>query len=431
MRFYFIYCSLIALIFCTHPSEVSQRIIQESPKEWLAINPIHNIATRTRDYLVTELFDTHPALTDFMYLKKPLLDFFKELSTGFTATIQPLLKEKTPSPATLKQLESYDGHIYACEVIINNAKEQLIHRYLCPQAITPLGLFTATDLQLPTEEYSSYTRLCRDYPTFAEIAFKPLPSQYRALNQKLAQFLANTFNQYKTEKVMQTISNRQIELGKHVRLQALAKTKNIEIKEPRTSNQLYFSPKKHWGETCKGNVYVILGRWAILGDPITADGVNTVAGCYKIHLMPKDEDVDEVLLRIFDAVEKNDDLRTNICSMKICYDALEILEQRHFPIIVIYVEIGKNAAQYVLNAMYNLFKDFAHKGAGWAPQYNYRVNDFLFFAQGDRDNKNNDSYQSLFEQPDMIYYRSDLGGTQHNFYLTNPATGKPATPPSK
>lgn len=80
---------------------------------------------------------------------------------------------------------------------------------------------------------------------------------------------------------------------------------------------------------------------------------------------------------------------------------------------------GKEAAQRVLNKMHELFKSFATRGCDWAPQYNEKTNEILYFAQGDRDIKYR--YPDLFEQPDMIYYRRDLiPGTTEDYHLTKP-----------
>ncbi len=146
---------------------------------------------------------------------------------------------------------------------------------------------------------------------------------------------------------------------------------------------------------------------------------------YKIHLMPKGsciEDFDELIQLIKDDKE----LGAAIVTFKIAYifeDDETIANNFNkgkeiFPKIVIYAAAGKKNAQLVLNKIYNAFK---HKeGLNIPPRYNQKVTSYIYYAQGNGDDKIDDEYKSFFEQPHMVHYKSDITGTVEDYNLNIP-----------
>ncbi|PKN03218.1 hypothetical protein CVU75_03355 [Candidatus Dependentiae bacterium HGW-Dependentiae-1] len=144
---------------------------------------------------------------------------------------------------------------------------------------------------------------------------------------------------------------------------------------------------------------------------------------YKVHLMPRDEDLFAITDRLFQALKENPDISAAIPLLK--YMALKEadLQKSGVPKIVIYITQGKEAAQKVVNFIHTLFKD-TH-GCGLAPAYNEKISDLIFVTQGDRDRKNEiknrKDLDPIFEQPDMVYYVADFTGEQEDYHIKNPA----------
>lgn len=76
------------------------------------------------------------------------------------------------------------------------------------------------------------------------------------------------------------------------------------------------------------------------------------------------------------------------------------------PIIVIYPNPGHKNAELVLDRIYTLFKDI--DGADITPEYNKKITSLIFYAQGNRDEKVSSNWQHYFQQPDMIFYDSNI-----------------------
>lgn len=149
---------------------------------------------------------------------------------------------------------------------------------------------------------------------------------------------------------------------------------------------------------------------------------------YKIHLMPRVDFVDMVFLKLAQLITQDRALQQHISAFKIkCNDYATLKKQGNIPKIVVYIEKGKEAAQYVLDKLHRELANFpAH--TEYAPCYNEKVTDLIWFAQGDNDAKA--WYPLLFEKGDdvsftgKVYYRPDLTpeGANNGYHLVNPET---------
>ncbi len=147
-----------------------------------------------------------------------------------------------------------------------------------------------------------------------------------------------------------------------------------------------------------------------------------LAASYKIHLMPFDEDIVPILRRLFSGLCGDAQLRHAIAYFKIAAHTDRItFPGRTMPIMVIYPHASKDAAQNVLNRVYDLFKDI--QGKDIVPRYNERVTSLIYFAQGDGDYKH-DSFQEYYE-PNRVYYRADFEGADRDYHLVNPGKEEP------
>jgi len=145
---------------------------------------------------------------------------------------------------------------------------------------------------------------------------------------------------------------------------------------------------------------------------------------YKIHLMPKDEDIVDVVLRLCTLIKKYPALQQGISDLKIIpvLEGNMLPEWQKLPKIVVYVDTGKANAQNVLDIIYNEFKGM--HGLKRSPRYNEKVTDLIYFAQGNGDDKGDNKPNDCFEQPDRVYYKSDVTGIHQDYHLKNPATKK-------
>jgi len=154
---------------------------------------------------------------------------------------------------------------------------------------------------------------------------------------------------------------------------------------------------------------------------------------YKIHLMPKDEDL-LIFIRFFLQIIKGDVLlQENISGIKVkpvTESFVEQLERELFqkegsqlPKIVVYVKGGKGAAQAVLNRIYEHFKDW--QGVYRVPRFNERVTSLIFFAQGNGEDKQ--KFPNLYTD-DGVYFKSDVTGEGVDYTLRNPALVKKRSP---
>ena len=57
------------------------------------------------------------------------------------------------------------------------------------------------------------------------------------------------------------------------------------------------------------------------------------------------------------------------------------------------------------------------------PRYNAVVNNLIFVAQGNGEEKGEKRAQ-YYEEPRQVYYRKDFTGTVENYHLKHPKTGQ-------
>lgn len=170
---------------------------------------------------------------------------------------------------------------------------------------------------------------------------------------------------------------------------------------------------------------------------LSEDQKNSLAQNYKIHLMPKPEDVPAVFIRLLDEIVKKDsELASLLSDFKIKFDLQDLKDSHNetLPIMVLYPRSGKENSQKLLNIIYSLFKDV--QGLNVTPRYNQKVTDLIYFAQGNADDKNvikiiitnkrkPDWVEfDYFEHPDMVYFKPDFvtPGKPVDYKLKDPAT---------
>ena len=160
-------------------------------------------------------------------------------------------------------------------------------------------------------------------------------------------------------------------------------------------------------------------------DPDARQKLRIIAGNYKIHLMPHRKFTTAMVIKLLKAIQQDPALGKSIYAFKVRYKSatehtLQVkgLPQRErLPRIVIYPNETKEDAQKVLDKITALFKDDVPKGIGYTPRWNQKVNDLIYFAQGDGDAKKNPAYARYFEQPAMIYYEPNFSGNHTNYHL--------------
>lgn len=144
-----------------------------------------------------------------------------------------------------------------------------------------------------------------------------------------------------------------------------------------------------------------------------------LASSYKIHLMPFDADIVNVMKSFLKRVSENEDLQRAVSHFKIHAhtDAIERLDGTYFPIMVIYCHASKDAAQYVLNEVYALFR---HKqGLDITPRYNRKITSLIYYAQGDGDYKS--EHYSDYYEAGLVHYHPKFEGIIKDYWLRNPA----------
>ncbi len=116
---------------------------------------------------------------------------------------------------------------------------------------------------------------------------------------------------------------------------------------------------------------------------------------YKIHLMPRNEDLEDVVMRLAWHTKTGGVLNNHIAGFKVVCSPPEFAKNpaNVMPRIVIYVEgtqhkDPRTAPQAALDALYDIFADMHGKGLDYVPRYNEKISEFLYVAQGHGDEKN-------------------------------------------
>ncbi len=183
---------------------------------------------------------------------------------------------------------------------------------------------------------------------------------------------------------------------------------------------------------------------------------------YLIYLMPREDDLEDVVLRLAWLTRSNSELNNNILGFKVICTPSTYAAGKGTPKIVVYVGGGTQAAQSVLNVMYNAFCDFHERGLGYEPKFSDKITSFLYVAQGTNKDKkiweeqiaalagdadlsaiaifggypvdplflSNPALRETFpfdafpyEDEKMVYYKGKTGGFRnpHYYHLENPA----------
>lgn len=161
-----------------------------------------------------------------------------------------------------------------------------------------------------------------------------------------------------------------------------------------------------------------------------------IVNVYKIHLMPFDRDLISTIKRLQEMLIANSAMQGVIFAIKVLkYDELcNKLLRKYYgkggPRIVIYIS-GTCNTQFVLNEIYKIFGN--QQGLDLRPDYNEKVTTLIYFAQGDRDDKENPFLRSNYfdENSSFVYFQPSkaaaiLGGkaSDYNFKLVTPAQQK-------
>jgi len=161
------------------------------------------------------------------------------------------------------------------------------------------------------------------------------------------------------------------------------------------------------------------------GSPLLAPIAYDLAKGYKIHLMPKDgwQSIVDVTDRLLALFTQDPELQKIVSEFKIRVAPViagPLKNKVIMPLIVIYVFTGRDDTQKVLNKLYPALKDIP--GLAIPPRYNAIINDLIYVAQGNGEDKGG-RFSKYYEQPRQTYYRSDFTGSKQDYHLKHPATG--------
>ncbi len=194
----------------------------------------------------------------------------------------------------------------------------------------------------------------------------------------------------------------------------------------REAGYVFFYPKEATGKVTGytlEDLPALSARKA--ADPVAREKLSHIAGNYKIHLMPHRQFVPEIVILLIKALKQDPTLGLLMASFKIKYKSgtLHTIglkkqpQEERMPRIVIYPAEGKEQVQRLLDKIIMLFKDQVDKGIGIGPRWNQKVNNLIYFAQGDGDAKKEPTFAQYFEQPNMIYYHPFFTGVYKDYHL--------------
>ena len=139
-----------------------------------------------------------------------------------------------------------------------------------------------------------------------------------------------------------------------------------------------------------------------------------LAGHYQIQLMPQEKEIFKVAHLLIQALQDDQEMRPLINTFKVRRDLkLKMFDSKKFeqfyPLIVIYPAKGQDNAQKLLNRLAMIFKDV--KGIDKMPRFNIKVNDLIYYAQGDGDAKKQPELKQYFDKKNnLALYRQDFIG---------------------
>ncbi|MGK5593938.1 MAG: hypothetical protein ACSNEK_01090 [Parachlamydiaceae bacterium] len=139
---------------------------------------------------------------------------------------------------------------------------------------------------------------------------------------------------------------------------------------------------------------------------------------YKIHLMPKDDCVEEVVEKLINEIEKNKMFGNQIVQYKLLmkdpndHFPESDKEGGRIPRVAIYAE-SKESAQKILNTLTRLFPNSESLGLGAMPRLNQKVNSLIYYAQGSADIKKRAVAAGVAEElleEDLVHFKEEVGG---------------------
>jgi|GEM_PF-5632390 len=154
----------------------------------------------------------------------------------------------------------------------------------------------------------------------------------------------------------------------------------------------------------------------------------SVVKLYKIHLMPLQSNLKEVIKKIIQKFIACAEFRSLIKNFKIMSDIVELepntskneildalKENDHYmAIIVLYPRAGKEYAQQALDMIIDLFG--ATEGLDVTPRFNQQISSLIYYAQGNADDKLIPGSELYFEE-DFIHFKSDFTGQETDYRL--------------
>jgi hypothetical protein len=154
-------------------------------------------------------------------------------------------------------------------------------------------------------------------------------------------------------------------------------------------------------------------------DEVTSDILHMMTNEYKIHLMPKDEDIGIIMLILGRLIAQDEEVRSLMDGFKVkillekC--SVRLADESISPTIVFYT-YSKECTQRFLGIIYELFRDW--DGRNVAPDYNNKVTNFIYFTQSDRDLKNDPDLKELYDHRiNYTYFINDLLWDETDFHL--------------
>ncbi len=133
-----------------------------------------------------------------------------------------------------------------------------------------------------------------------------------------------------------------------------------------------------------------------------------LTGLYKIHLMPKYDDLNTVITMFTQRLQQDPALQNSLESFKIVQNkhindvVLKTGNGEIMPLVVLYPATGKENAQKVLNIIADIYKD--RKGLDITPRYNRKITSLIYYAQGDADQKKSTTAKHF--EPGFVHYIS-------------------------
>ncbi len=120
---------------------------------------------------------------------------------------------------------------------------------------------------------------------------------------------------------------------------------------------------------------------------------------YKIHLMPKPDKIQEIGNKLIEALDNSSLLRESISGFKIAKNPRLVKSKNgYMPFIVIYIKPGKENAQIALSHLTQEFKNFEKEGSNITPRFNRKINQLIYYSQGDSECKKHAKKANLFNE---------------------------------